>query len=134
MKKILFSLLIFSFAIGCSAPIQERILGIWERTSTCTPEGQCQDAVAGKASKLTLLRPGLAIYENPEDSEKQRKIEYELFEKNTKSNSPELLFRFLNLGFQIRYIILKADRDKLELFNPDLNNTEIYKKVGVVAE
>ncbi|WP_246052655.1 LIC10301 family lipoprotein [Leptospira semungkisensis] len=134
MKKILFSLLILSFALGCSAPLQERVLGIWERTSTCTPEGQCQDTPADKVQKLTLLRPGLAIYENPEDPERQRKIEYELFEKDTKSNSPEILFRFLNLGFQIRYVILKADKDKLELFNPDRNNTEIYKKVGVAPE
>ncbi len=134
MKKILFSLPFLFVIVTCSKPLPERILGIWEKTSVCTPNGQCQNSPADKTQKLTLLRPGLAIFENPDDPEKVRRIEYELFEKETKSKSPELVFRFLNLGFQIRYIIAKVDENNLELFNPERDNTEVYKKVGTVSE
>ncbi|EMK00572.1 putative lipoprotein [Leptospira sp. B5-022] len=134
MKKILFSLAILSLFIGCQPPLQERILGIWERTAVCAADGQCKNSDPGKAPKLSIFRPGLAIYENPEDPENQRRIEYEFYEKETKSREPELIFRFLNLGFDIRYIVKKANKETLELLNPDLNNTEVYKKLGPAPE
>ncbi|TGL63738.1 hypothetical protein EHQ64_04730 [Leptospira sarikeiensis] len=134
MKKILFSLAVLILVIGCQPPLQERILGIWERTAVCTSDGQCQTSELGMAPKLSIFRPGLAIYENPADPENQRRIEYEFYEKETKSKSPEIIFRFLNLGFDIRYIVKRADKEYLELYNPDRNNTEVYKKLGPAPE
>lgn len=135
MKKAIFSFALILFLSDCRKPLPERILGVWENTKTCGAEGNCRyPNPALGPSKLTVLENGLALYADPElegpNKGKEFHIEYLLEEENTKSKSPELVFRFLNLGFEIRYVIAKLDEEELELFNPKKENTETYRRVG----
>ncbi|PNV76095.1 LIC10301 family lipoprotein [Leptospira inadai] len=135
MKKFLLLLTVHLALWNCHKALPEQILGIWENTKTCTSEGSCKFPTTASGAKLTILRNGLALYGDPElqgtEKGKEFHIEYVLHEEGTKSKSPELAFRFLDLGFEIRYVISKVGDVEMELFNPEKNNTETYKRVGV---
>ncbi|WP_039948433.1 LIC10301 family lipoprotein [Leptospira fainei] len=135
MKKFILLLMALPILWNCHKALPEQILGIWENTKTCTPEGSCKFPVTTPGAKLTILRNGLALYGDPElqgaEKGKEFHIEYVLHEAGTKSKAPELAFRFLDLGFEIRYVISKVSDVEMELFNPEKNNTETYKRVGV---
>ncbi|WP_207766198.1 LIC10301 family lipoprotein [Leptospira wolffii] len=143
MKKIsLVCLLILgTFYCNKTKPVPERILGVWEKTSSCTND-KCETYPPEKVKQLMILRDGYAIYRNPDDPEQKRNIEYVLHLENTKSQLPEIAFRFLDLGFEIRYTIQKVSDTEMEFLQvreatrkePETTVIEFYKRVGTLSE
>lgn len=141
MKKISLIGLLLVAIVSCSKSVPEKILGVWEKTSSCT-DGNCETYPPERVKRLTILEEGLAIYQNPEDPEQKRNIEYVLHLENTKSQLPELAFRFLNLGFEIRYTIQKISDTEMEFLqiqeatktSPEKTIVDFYKRVGSISE